>query len=95
MWINLRKNAIQKEIDSRPKYINLFEKIKNRNIQPYLLTFDIRKKDEQAAMESLWKPEKELLDLREAIKRIILNVDKIDLDDYIENILIAKDKLDR
>jgi GTPase SAR1 family protein len=60
-----------------------------------LLTFDIRKKDEQAVMESLWKPEKELLDLREAIKRIILNVEKIDLDDYIENILIAKDKLDR
>ena len=60
-----------------------------------MLTFDIRKKDEQAVMESLWKPEKELLDLREAIKRIILNVEKIDLDDYIENILIAKDKLDR
>jgi hypothetical protein len=55
----------------------------------------MRKKDEQVEMESLWKPEKELIDLREAIKRIILNVDKINLDDYIENILIAKDKLDR
>jgi rubrerythrin len=32
MWINLRKNAIQREIDARPKYINLFEKIKDENI---------------------------------------------------------------
>lgn len=46
MWINLRKNAIQREIDSRPKYINLFDKIKDENIQPYLLTFEFRKKDE-------------------------------------------------
>lgn len=46
-------------------------------------------------MESVWKPEKELIELREAIKRIILNIDQINLDDYIENILIAKDKLDR
>jgi hypothetical protein len=64
-------------------------------MEPLLVTFELFKKDEQFEMESLWKPEKELLELREAVKRILMNINKINVDDFIENILIAKDKVDR
>lgn len=94
MWEKVRKRAEENEIAKRPEYIKLFEKSKGVYMDNLLLEFKLRAEDEQDCLESIWKSRKEVLDLRKNMK-YILDLDNIGNEDFIENLVLVRDQLER
>lgn len=61
---------------------------------PFLLEFQSRVHSEQSTKEHISKPVKSLIDFRKTL-RYILNLENIKQEDFFEQLLIAKDGLDR
>ncbi len=47
------------------------------------------------SLESIWVPQKQLADLRKEIKHLVLNGENIGYEEFIECILMIKDKTER
>ena len=94
MWERVRKRAEENEIARRPEYIKLYEKAKGAYMDGLLLEFKLRAEDEQDCLESIWKSRKEVLELRKNMK-YILDIDNIDNEDFIENLVLVRDQLER
>ena len=92
MWINMKLRFKQKEKESKPRYMHIFDEIRKNNYDKLLIEFRLREEDDIAQMESMWVPEKQLIDLRKEIQYLVLNSENIDYDEFIECILLIRDK---
>lgn len=63
-------------------------------MNPFLIKFKVRVTDEVNAKESMWKDAKSLIKLRQHL-RYILNLENLKKDDFIENLILVKDEVDR
>ena len=71
MWIELKRYLKEKEIAGRPKYILKYGEAKKMHMNPFLLKFKMRAKDEAEVKESVWKDPKALIDLRKHLRYIL------------------------
>lgn len=94
MWIHLKQYIKQKEEAGRPDFFLKYDIAKEQHLNPFLLKFKLRMKDEQEVMESVWKEPKTLIDLRKHL-RYILRLENMEKEDFVENLILVKDQLDR
>lgn len=64
------------------------------HMNPFLIKFRLRVDDEVDARESIWNDPKKLIKLRQHL-RYILNLENLKKDDFIENLVLVKDEVDR
>ena len=94
MWINLKKNIRKRELENRPKYIQQYDESVGKHLENYFITLKSRVRSEAEAKESMWEDPKGIVEFRKHLK-YILNADNIKNDDFIEHLLIVKDKEER
>lgn len=91
MWKRIEEIIWQKELAKRPKYIQLYQKAANLHLTGFIIEFDIRALEEQAAREDLQRNPKELGKFKELL-RYMIKEENIGKDDFFENLLIIKDE---
>ena len=65
-----------------------------KHLENYFITLKTRVKHEAEAKESMWEDPKEIVEFRTHLQ-YILNAKNMDNDDFIEHLLIVKDKEER
>lgn len=71
MWIHLKKYIKEKEIAGRPNYFLKYDEAKDMHMNPFILKFKVRTRDEEDVRESVWKDPKALIDLRKHLRYIL------------------------
>ena len=92
MWVNVQLRFKEKELESKPRFMHIFDQLHKENYDNLLIEFKMREEEEIQNMESMWVPQKQLADLRKEIKHLVLNGDNIGYEEFIECIMIIKDK---
>ena len=95
MWINVKLRFKEKEKESKPRFMHIFDELHKENYDNLLIKFKLRENEDMQCLESMWVPQKQLADLRKEIKHLVLNAENIGYEEFIESILIIKDKTQR
>lgn len=75
--------------------MHIFDELHKENYDNLLIKFKLREEEDMQSLESMWVPQKQLADLRNEIKHLVLNAENFGYEEFIECILIIKDKTQR